>query len=1489
MASILENFGPLTREWFTSAFEAPTPAQEGAWRAAISDNNALVVAPTGSGKTLAGFLWSIDQLAAGEPTDRGRLRVLYVSPLKALAVDIERNLRTPLRGMAAAATRLELAPPQIRVGVRTGDTPQQERRRLVTAPPDILITTPESLFLMLTSQAREVLKSIETVIVDEIHALAGNKRGAHLALSLERLDHLTQKPVRRLGLSATVRPAKEVAHFLGGTHPVDVVEVPSDKVFDLSVVVPVEDMTELGETTTGDKDALERPEPALSGSASAVEERTSIWPHVEERLLDLIRAHSSTIVFVNSRRLAERLCARLNELAEDEVARAHHGSVSKEQRKLIEEQLKSGRLPAVVATSSLELGIDMAAVDLVVQVEAPSSVSSGLQRIGRAGHHVGAVSRGIFFPKYRGDLLQCALVVERMKEGAIETIEMPRNSLDVLAQQIVAMVAMDEWTLDDLERVVLRAAPFEKLPRSALEAVLDMLSGRYPSSDFSELRPRIKWDRSTNVLARRPGAQQIAVTSGGTIPDRGLFGVFIVGERSQRVGELDEEMVYETRPGDTFILGSSTWLVEDITQDRVLVSPAPGQPGRMPFWHGDAPGRPMELGTALGEFVRELDGLSEGQQLRRLLKAGMDNFAATNLVAYLKEQKEATGALPDDRTIVVERFRDEVGDWRLCIHSPFGAQVHAPWSQAIEHSLRDRFDVEVQCIYTDDGIVVRLPDAEEVPGAQSLLFEAEDVENLVVERVGTSALFSSRFRECAGRALLLPRRRAGGRTPLWQQRQKSARLLQVASKYRSFPIVLETYRECLQDVFDLDSLVELMRAVRRREIRVVEVETEAPSPFASSLQFGFVNAFMYEGDAPLAERRAQALSLDRSLLAEIMGREELRELIDDESLSALELELQFLTDEKRAKGPDALHDLLRMLGDLSDDEVAARITEPVQCLEWLAELERSRRSLSVRIGGENRWIAAEDAGRYRDALGTPLPVGVPDAFLESGDAPLDELVARYARTHGPFRPGDVARRFSIGERVVEASLKRLEVEGRVLEGEFRPGGVGREWIEAEVLRRLRRRSLAAWRKEIEPAPPDALARFTIAWHGLGPGARRRPLSGPAAVNALFEVVEQLQGAPIPASTLEQQVLAARLPGYAPAQLDELLASGELTWAGAGPLGSSDGWVVLAPADRASLLLPDTQPSELSAEADAIRRALSARGALFFRQIADEVGSSDDQELLLALWELVWAGWVTNDTFGPVRAHVGGAPRRRPSARRRRPSFPARLGPPAAAGRWSLVGERASDQTRRAHAVVEQMLARHGIVTRGAVTVESVPGGFAGIYPVLKAMEESGRCRRGYFVDGLGGAQFALEGAVDRLRALVDVPVDEVQTEVLAATDPANPYGAALPWPERPGEDERAARRPGHRAGRKAGAVVVLVSGALVLYIEKGGKSLLSFTEEEALLRPAVDALTLAVRDGLLGRLSVERADGEDVRDSPLADLLTEAGFRLSARGLYLRA
>jgi ATP-dependent helicase Lhr and Lhr-like helicase len=1456
----LARFSSATATWFMSAFAAPTDAQTGAWDAIASGKHALVSAPTGSGKTLAAFLWALDRLAADPGRDPG-VRVLYVSPLKALAVDVEQNLRTPLAGIRGTATRLGLPPPSITTALRSGDTPVEERRRLSRHPSDILVTTPESLFLLLTSAARDTLRTVETIIVDEVHAVAGTKRGAHLALSLERLDGLLGAPAQRIGLSATVRPLEEVARFLGGTQPVTVVAAPGDTPLDLSIVVPVEDLGAIGQPTGG----------VASGSVSGAEERSSVWPHVEERLLDLIRAHRSTIVFANSRRLAERLCARLNELAEEEVARAHHGSVSREQRAQIEEALRAGRIPAVVATSSLELGIDMGAVDLVVQVEAPDSVASGLQRVGRAGHRVGATSRGVFFPKYRSDLLECAVVVERMRAGAIEALRYPRNPLDVLAQQIVAMVAMDDWTVDGLERVVRRTASFAELPRPALEGVLDMLAGRYPADVFAELRPRINWDRTTQRLTPRPNAQRLAVTSGGTIPDRGLYGVFLAGEKQARVGELDEEMVHESRVGEVFLLGASSWRIEDITHDRVLVSPAPGQPGKMPFWHGDAPGRPLELGTAIGRFVRDLGERRDAAAEARLRDVGLDEWAAQNLVRYLAEQREATGVVPDDRTIVVERFRDAVGDWRVCVHSFFGARVHAPWARAIEARLRQRLGIAVQSMYTDDGIVIRVPDADDAPPADAVFFDPEEVEELVTAEVGDSALFASRFRECAARALLLPRRRPGARTPLWQQRQRSAALLQVASRHPSFPILLETYRECLQDVFDLPALAELLSAVRRREVRVVEVDTALPSPFAGSLQFGYVSAFLYEGDAPLAERRAQALSLDRSLLAELMGRAELRELLDGGALAALELELQRLDGARPVRDTDDTHDLLRELGDVTTAEATARGAEP----RWLDALEHARRALRVRILGDERWIAVEDAARYRDALGVALPVGVPHVFLEPAADPLADLVARWARTHGPFVPAEVAARFGLGVAVVEQALRTLETDGRVVDGEFRPGGSGRECVDVEVLRRLRRRSLAALRREVEPVPPEQLARFGLVWQGVGAGAPKRP-----TLDALLRVVEQLQGVPLPASALESQILPGRLPGYTPVLLDQLGAAGEMAWAGAGALGHNDGWIVLALAEKASLLLPETPVVEPSPVAQHLLDVLAGGGALFFRQLAEAVRAGDDAELLLALWDLVWAGRVTNDTLAPLRAMLHRRRTRRGDGRPRRPPRPTRFGPPAGAGRWSLVPAREPDATRRLHAAAEQLLMRHGVVTRGAVMAERVPGGFAGVYPVLKAFEEAGRCRRGYFVEGLGGAQFAHPGAVDRLRGLGPA---EGEVHVVAATDPANPYGAALPWPERGTLDA------GHRPGRKVGAAVVLVDGRLVLYVERGGRTLLSYSDDERAVEPAAEALAAVAREGKLGRLEVQRADGEAVLDTPVARALAQAGFHPTPWGMRVRA
>jgi ATP-dependent helicase Lhr and Lhr-like helicase len=1419
--SVLELFTPATREWFERAFHAPTPAQEAGWPAIASGEHTLIQAPTGSGKTLAAFLFGIDRL--NEAPAEG-LRLLYVSPLKALNYDVERNLRGPLAGLQSELT----------VAVRTGDTPQKERAAMLRTPPDILITTPESLFLLLTSQGREMLGGVCTLILDEVHAVAGTKRGAHLSLSVERLQRLAGEPVQRIGLSATQRPLEEIGRFVSGARPIRLVDAGTRKELDLRVVVPVEDMREPGASAQTD--------PLLATGLEGGASPTSIWPSIYPELLQLVEEHRSTIVFVNNRRLAERLALRLNELAEKEIARAHHGSLAREQRVEVEELLKRGEIPCLIATSSLELGIDMGAVDLVIQVESPKSVARGLQRIGRAGHELGAVSKGRVFPKFRADLLESAVVAERMLAGEIEETVIPKNPLDVLAQQIVAVAAQEEIEVGELHDLVRGAYPFADLSRAQLENVLDMLSGRYPSDEFAELRPRIVWDRTGGTIRGREGARRLAVTNAGTIPDRGLFGVHLV-DGGGRVGELDEEMVYEARAGQTFLLGASTWRIEEITRDRVLVSPAPGVPGMVPFWKGEGVGRPYELGEQIGRASRELSALSDEQAVDRLTERHcLDERAAANLLTFLREQEAATRAVPSDRTIVVERFRDEIGDWRVCILTPFGARVHAPWAMAAGARLRDALGMDAQSIWSDDGIAFHLPDADVPPPTEELIPDPDELEELVVAEVGQTALFGSRFRENAGRALLIPRRRPGERTPLWQQRLKAQSLLQVARRYPAFPIVLETYRECLQDVFDLSALKQLLQGLRSRTIDVVDVETPSASPYSASLLFDYVATYMYEDDTPPAERRAQALSLDRDLLRELLGQEELRDLIDPAALEEVEAYLQ-----GSPRTPDELHDLLRKRGDLRESEYAIQLAEL---------LIRERRAALVRVAGERRLIAAEDAGRYRDALGAMPPSGLPEVFLESGEEPLRSLVARFARSRGPFTTAEANERFG---RDVELELRALEREERLVRGELRPGGTEREWCDPDVLRRLRRASLAALRKEVEPAEQATLGGFLPSWHGIDRRATLR------------EALVPLQALSLPVGLWESDVLPRRVPGYRPELLDQLCATGEVVWAGAG----LDRVALFFREDAAVLGRPPAAPPPEGEEHHRIRAALRASAEFWFDLLA--ATGLEAEQALPALWDLVWAGEVTNDAWQPLRAgRRYGTPK--PERRPRRFSRTRAAAVTATQGRWSLA-DRLFDGEQDRRALAELLLERQGIVTRDGVRGEGIAGGYGAVYGELKGLETLGLCRRGYFVEGLGGAQFALGGAVERLRELRPRDDDEPEPLVLAAADPAQPYGAVLPWPE----------RAGARAARVAGAYVVLLGGRPALFVERGGRSMVPLQDPDPdWLRVALSALVDHARRFSRKRLAVERFDGEPVSESEVLPLLVEAGFLAGPRRAVLR-
>ena len=1422
----LDRFAAPTAAWFAATFAAPTPAQRQAWPAIAAGDHVLLVAPTGSGKTLAAFLAAIDRLLFHPRAGKGT-RVVYVSPIKALAVDVERNLMAPLAGIRAAAEATGVPAAPVTVAVRSGDTSARDRRAIARGDADVLITTPESLYLMLTSRARDALRTVEVVIVDEIHALVGNERGAHLALSLERLEHLTGRPLQRIGLSATQRPLEVVARFLAGARPVTRIDAAGPKQLDLTIEMPFA--------------------PGDAGPAA------SNWERVFPRLVELVRAHTSTLVFVNSRRLAERTAGAMNQAAGETLVHAHHGSVAKEQRAAIEDALKRGALRGLVATSSLELGIDMGAIDLVVQVEPPPSVASGLQRVGRAGHQVGAASAGVLVCKHKGDVLACAALAQAMRDGAVEASRYLVNPLDVLAQQVVAACAVDAWRAADLYALVTRAACFADLPRALFDRTLDMLCGAFAIDELAEVRPRLAWDRATDLLRARDGAHRVAIASGGTIADRGLYGVYVSGGHGPgaRVGELDEEMVFESKVGDRFVLGASTWRIDDITHDRVLVSPAPGEPGRMPFWRGESAMRAFELGRRMGALARELAAVPAAAAHDRLVgELAVAPAAAEVLVAELAEQAR-TSAVPTDRTVVVEVSRDDLGDLRLCVLAPFGARVMAPWGMLAQAAAHDRLGFEVELLWTNDGFVVRLPDGTALDDGDGWLFPtAATVTDRLTELGAGTSMFAARFREAAGRALLLPRRRPGQRTPLWHVRKKAQDLLRGAQRVHDFPMLLEAYRKVMMDVLDVPALTEVLGAIAGGDIAIERRMVDAPSPAASAVLFGYVASFMYEGDAPPLERRAAALAIDPARLRELIGDVPWRELIDGEVLA--ELEASWARAGDAPATPDAWHDRLRYLGDAAAADAPA----------GLRALVAAGRALEVGA----RIIPAESAGRYRAALGVRVPDDLPAAFLDPGPDPRRDLLARFARTRGPFTIADLRAAYGDAADALAPTLAALVAAGELVAGEFRPGGHGAEWVSAEHLRTLRARSLARVRSQIAPVPAAAYVRFLHAWHGVV--HRRRGL------DALLDAVEKLQGLPVLASQLEDELLPARVADYAPGDLDTLAAAGEVVWRGVAPVGERDGRIWIALAEHADRFAdPEAHAAARAAVSDVGARILDVlgrRGALFFTELRAAIPMFPG-DLIRALWQLAWAGLVANDSFRPLRelGDAAAPPRRGSRARLMTAAFRSRRTQPTAAdGRWSVVPAPTGATTDRAHALLQQWLTRYGVVTRDSATAE---GGFSAAYPVLRALDDAGQLVRGHFVADLAALQFATAGAVELLRSHAR-PRHPPPVVALGAADCANPFGAILPWPEVRGEV---------KPRRVVGATVITWDGHATAWLPPDLADGCTWVLDDP--RAAAATAEEVARAVRAARAAGEPAtlvtlDGVPAADHPLAPALIAAGL-----------
>ena len=1670
----MERFSEVVRTWFAGEFEAPTAVQARAWGAIAEGDNVLVIAPTGSGKTFASFLWAVDRLmvqksqalAAGDPWAKG-VRTLYVSPLKALGADIERNLQRPLEAIAAAEGCRTGSAAAIATAQRTGDTTADERRRIQRNPPDILITTPESLYLMLTSQAREVLRTVQTVIVDEVHALADDKRGAHLSLSLERLDALLAAPAQRIGLSATVEPVETVARFLGGIHPVTVIDGGARPALGIQVDVPVADMTAIpayggGKGIPGApaprraplevawksdralRAAMEQGSPGASAPDSRLGS-SSIWPHIEAAILDQVLAHRSTIVFVNSRGLCEKLTARLNELyaqrrgfsspsavsagygsalgseaveppaayrsdmgssgslvspPEEAIAKAHHGSVSKEKRRAVEAALKRGELPCVVATSSLELGIDMGDVDLVLQVAPPPSVSSGLQRIGRANHRVGAASEGIIYPRTRAEIIDAAVVSEGMAQGRIEPIRPVSNPLDVLAQQTVAAVAMEDWEADGWYRLVTRSANFDGLPRSAFDAVLAMLAGSINSGDLAEFSPRLRWDRATGMLKARPGSQRLAVTAGGTIPDRGMFSVVLPegdGSGRRRVGELDEEMVMESRVGDVIALGTSTWRIAEITGDRVIVEPAPGRSARLPFWHGEAIGRPLDLGRARGAFIRALDGAlaspsDEGGGIgsaaadralealdpgfrRRLEAAGLGSRAQANLASLAILQREATGALPTDRTLVVEQCQDELGDWRIILHSPFGRRIHEPWALAVAARLKATAGLEVPVMAGDDGLVLSLPlTVESLPGAELFRFDAGELQASVKAALGHTALFAARFRECAARALLMTPPQPGRRSPLWQQRLKGGKLLEAARREGNFPIMAEAARECLQDVFDMEGLGALMEAIADGSVVLHEARTAVPSPFGASLVFGYVGEHLYEGDLPHAERQASLLSIDPALLGELLGGADPFSLLDPSVLAATEAQLQHWAEGWQARNAEDLWDVLRELGPLTEAEAAERSLAGSDVPAWLASLEAERRVFCFQRESRRLWAVADDGPRLRAVLGIALPPWLEAQGVAGPEpapsAPLDGLAARFARTHGPFSEGDLARRLALGGALVREALLRLEGEGRLVRSCCDDGEL---WCSAAVLGKLRSRSRTRAMEASRPVSAAAYMDFLLKRQGIGEEAPRPPLDALAEALALYE------GVFLEASLWESAVFPARIPGYRPELLDELVSSGDVLWvgrvSGRGPSASdgirSRGEGKGAAAGREIAFYPADSPLAPSpvnlaeapweplqpmaavqegapvSEGDAdglgrrVLRLLADQGPLAFPALCTALRDPlpEPAAVASALEGLTAQGAVTSDSpafirawdsfdaaaFGGNAGAVPAAPSRRARSRRSssvyaqakrqaRQQAAARVQGRAAlqgalAGRWAALAPNQASATLEALATVESLLDRYGVITRPIALLDGLAGGLQSIYPVLRAMEDAGDLLRGVFVEGLGPVQFAARETVEALRAAAPagaagpLPAGEASAalprdlRIIAADDPANLYGAALPWPPLAALAPEGSAAPSRKAkaARRSGALVVLGAAGPVLYAAPNLRSVMAFADDEALLAAAIERLAAYVRvrakqaggRDLRAKRVVETLNGVPILSLPACALFEEAGFVRQPDGMRL--